>query len=125
MARPRRARIERARQAGLDATRAEAVTQILESLKDYLPDAAKTVGEAARNNVTAATTILKFVAENAPRGSEGKAGEIIAQITALRAQIAESGDADEEEIPEDIDVEAELDGAKVETRTDDANQDLG
>jgi len=124
--RPRRVRprVERAKQAAVDEARAEAVNEILASLKPYLPDAAKTLGEEAKKgSVTASTTILKFVAENSPHGADTKAIEILAQIAAMRAGAA--GGADELEIPKDIDVEAELDGAKVETGTNDQDQDSG
>jgi len=123
--RPRRVRprVERAKQAAVEEARAEAINEILSSLKEYLPAAAATLGkEAKRGSVTASTTILKFVAENSPRGGEGKAIEILAQIAAMRSGPAKSCE-EELKIPEDIDVEAELDGAKVEAGTNDQDED--
>jgi len=126
--RPRRVRprVERAKQAAVEEARAEAINEILSSLKEYLPAAAKTLGEEAKKgSVTASTTILKFVAENSPRGGEGKAIEILAQIAAMRMG-ALGVPAGELEIPKDIDVEAELDGsAKSDTRTNDQDADSG
>ena len=124
--RPRRVkpRVERAKQAAVEEARAQAINEILASLKEYLPDAAKTLGkEARKGSIPASTTILKFVAENSPRGSDARATEIIAQIMAIRAGAA--GGKEELEIPKDIDVEAELEGATVETGTNDQDQDRG
>jgi hypothetical protein len=126
MARPRRVRprVERAKQAAVEEARAEAINEILGSLKEYLPAAAATLGkEAKKGSVTASTTILKFVAENSPRGADAQATEILAQVMAMRAGAKITKLDEELEIPKDIDVEAELDGAKVEAGTNDQDQD--
>ena len=122
MARPRRARITRAQV--IDESRLVAVGQILDALKEYLPDAAKALGQAAKmSDVQAATTIVKFIADNAPGAGYDTARNILADIATLRGKGLDL--AVEEGIPEDFDVEAELEGATSNAGTDPKHKDLG
>lgn len=116
MPRPRRARITKARE--LDESRGEAVKQILDALNEDLPSVAKTLSAAAIDgDVAAATTIIKFVADNT-RITDTSRGETILRAVAEIRRSASKGELEEEfSVPKDVNVEAELDGAKVEAGT--------
>jgi len=107
MARPRRNAPLSARQkAGLDDARKESVQIILEALNPYLKDAAEVLGKAAKKgDEKAAATLIKFVADNAPSQPDNRALEVLGLIYQLR----QASQEEPEELPDEIDIEAELD----------------
>ena len=105
MARPRKSPLSVRQKAGLDDARKESVQIILESLNPYLKDAAEVLGRAAKKgDEKAAATLIKFVADNAPSQPDNRALEVLGLIYQLR----QANQGEEEELPEEIDIEAEL-----------------